>query len=805
MKNRCLIFIFFALLPALLGAQALSEEEAASRALGALASHEGFAAPANPRALHLVYSMRTRADKPAVYVFSQPQGGLIFASADRRLRPVLGYTDAPAAEGESLDALPENMKAWLQTYADDLAALDDNPHMSAVVPSDHGFLYEPAPADKPEVRPLLGVISWDQNPPYNNDCPSLKTTSGQKMPSYAGCSAIAAAQILAYYKYPERGIGQKSYTTQTYAFEESVDFASHTYDWDNILPSYRKGYTKVEANAVAMLVHDVGVAIEMDYAPQGSSAFNSNVVSGLINHFGYNGALTVLSREVYTLAQWEAIIRGELSSGRPCMMTGTNDRGGHAFVCDGYNADGLYHFNWGWSGWSDGFFAITALDPEMQGAGGSAAGYNDNQGLIVGFMPDQGEGATTLPELMLLGGTNAPVVDADTDVEGAPRVICHAYNSGYQTFEGDACIRVFEGDEMRYDGADDVQPDMTVKPGYSGFLRWTVPAEYRRAGLRYEFWQRVKGQTDWQQMLAPVGQPQSIVSQTDESGKVIYLPNPDELTCLTVAAVEPVGKLFAGQKGYFRVTLANDSKAECHSQLLMSNAAGSSMNDYKVVSVPAGEAVTVEVGVTLPKTVGVCKYQFYRRDTDSHLRYIRLSDKTSGKPEEYGFDILNVDGESAPAFTTKNFKLKSSSTVFYEGSLVEASATLRNDGGYGVVEVLTWVFSMPSTEAVEYFGYSKVGLAGGEMKPYNVAFPIYNYTPGKYGLSLQVYPVNNPQAGSEIARLYFSVREGSDGVREVVFDPSESDARFSISGLRLRDCDRPSGVIVEGGRKMLTR
>ena len=33
----------------------------------------------------------------------------------------------------------------------------------------------------------------------------------------------------------------------------------------------------------------------------------------------------------------------------------------HAFICDGYDDNGLFHFNWGWSGSHNGFFAMSAL------------------------------------------------------------------------------------------------------------------------------------------------------------------------------------------------------------------------------------------------------------------------------------------------------------------------------------------------------------------------------------------------------------------------------------------------------------
>ena len=36
---------------------------------------------------------------------------------------------------------------------------------------------------------------------------------------------------------------------------------------------------------------------------------------------------------------------------------------GHAWVCDGYNEENLFHMNWGWGGNDNGYYSIDILNP----------------------------------------------------------------------------------------------------------------------------------------------------------------------------------------------------------------------------------------------------------------------------------------------------------------------------------------------------------------------------------------------------------------------------------------------------------
>lgn len=54
---------------------------------------------------------------------------------------------------------------------------------------------------------------------------------------------------------------------------------------------------------------------------------------------------------------------------------------GHTWILDGYDGEsGLFHFNWGWGGYSNGFFALSVT-------GDNISLYPSNQGMIINIFP----------------------------------------------------------------------------------------------------------------------------------------------------------------------------------------------------------------------------------------------------------------------------------------------------------------------------------------------------------------------------------------------------------------------------------
>lgn len=308
--------------------------------------------------------------------------GYVLVSGDDRMPAVIGYSD----EGKfDADAIPDNMREWLETYAEQVRYVQTHAGVRIQSSTDQTSIGN--------VYPLLGNTKWNQSAPYNNMCPTFNN-NGTTQRTVTGCVATAMAQVMYYHRWPETGTGSNTYIFNLNSDEQqpltlSADFSQSRYDWANMLPSYTGNETTTQNNAVAKLMSDCGVAMDMGYGAS-SGAVTRIAMNRMPKHFRYDKSIKFIMRDAYTLDKWLSIINGELLSNRPVIHTGASNQGGHAFVVDGCNSNGYYHVNWGWNGTSNGYFALTDLTPTDQGIGSSEGGYNLRQGLIYNIMPDRG-------------------------------------------------------------------------------------------------------------------------------------------------------------------------------------------------------------------------------------------------------------------------------------------------------------------------------------------------------------------------------------------------------------------------------
>lgn len=314
---------------------------------------------------------------PAVYVFNAiDEQGFVLVSAEDNARAVLGYSDEGHIDAQNI---PANMRAWLQMYADELARAAKAP---AAADAQRTVEYYPV------VEPLIGNVAWNQDAPYNNHCPIDPNTNQR---SVTGCMATAVAQVMYHHKYPKKGTGTYSYWC---GWENlSVDFSKATYDWDHMLPSYKNGYTQQESDAVAQLMYHVGVACNMWYGSSASGAGMGTGMQALVRHFDYDAAIRVLMKDYMDEEAVMDEIVVELQGSRPVFIEAlTKNDEGHAFVCDGIQADGYIHINWGWGGYGNGYFALSAMNPTNQGIGGASddGAFTEQVTLYTGIQPNQG-------------------------------------------------------------------------------------------------------------------------------------------------------------------------------------------------------------------------------------------------------------------------------------------------------------------------------------------------------------------------------------------------------------------------------
>ena len=322
---------------------------------------------------------------PAVYVFNAVgEQGFVLVSAEDNARAVLGYSDEGHIDAQSI---PANMRAWLQMYADELARAAKAP---AAADAQRSVEYYPA------VEPLIGNVAWNQDAPYNNHCPIDPKTQKR---SVTGCMATAAAQVMYHHRYPEKGTGSYSYWC---GWENlSVNFSEATYDWDHMLPSYKNGYTQQESDAVAQLMYHAGVASNMWYGSASSGAAMGTAMQAMMRNFDYDAAIRVLMKDYMDEEAVMDAIVADLQGSRPVFIEAlTKKDEGHAFVCDGIQADGYIHINWGWGGYGNGYFALSAMNPTNQGIGGASddGAFTEYVTLYTGIQPNQG--GQTVPYLV---------------------------------------------------------------------------------------------------------------------------------------------------------------------------------------------------------------------------------------------------------------------------------------------------------------------------------------------------------------------------------------------------------------------
>ena len=304
-------------------------------------------------------------------------GAFVLVSADDVAHPVLGYSFSrpwPAAPKRAGSYLPSQVSGYLDDLANQIAAaVQQSVAADAEITAEWQELTTLgaplAPKDVPDsVGPLL-TTTWDQGQYYNAMCP--EDANGPDGHVYTGCVATAMAQIINYWGYPVHGRGIHSYDCNYGTL--SVNYDSASYDFEHMPDILTTSSTPEEINAVAKLMHDCGVAANMDYGPAASGTTEINARVALINHFHYSAELSYVSKSYYTEDLWRELLWENINNNRPMLYTGGN----HAFVCDGFNADDYFHFNFGWSGYSDGWYLANAIN-----------GYNSGQTVLVDIFPD---------------------------------------------------------------------------------------------------------------------------------------------------------------------------------------------------------------------------------------------------------------------------------------------------------------------------------------------------------------------------------------------------------------------------------
>lgn len=388
------------------------------------------------------------------YIFNINEKGFVIVAGDDNVKPILGYS----TEGNfNIENIAPNVQKWFEGYKNEIRyILEENIIATSEIQEEWKSLIDIKNNNsilKSSVSPLLQT-KWNQSPYYNEMCPGGSVT---------GCVATAMAQIMKYWNYPAKGSGFHSYNHSTYG-TLSANFGSTTYQWSSM-----PNIVNSSNNAVATLMYQLGVSVNMDYSPQSSGAYviqNSPTPQAcseyaLKNYFGYKNTLHSIERNNYSTIQWLDLLKNELNSSRPILYAGFGTGGGHCFVADGYDNNNFIHFNWGWGGSYDGFFQIDALNPNGVGIGGGSGGFNSDHQAVIGI-----ESPTGVQTFNLALYNNVTPSATTINYGQSFNVTTNIANNGTTTFSGDYTVAVFDNN---YNFVDYVQTltGNTLQGGYA--------------------------------------------------------------------------------------------------------------------------------------------------------------------------------------------------------------------------------------------------------------------------------------------------------------------------------------------------
>lgn len=439
--------------------------------------------------LTVKYTAVSSTGKNCFYVIGGDSGnGYVMVSADDRLPEIIGYSDSGTFDH---DNLPPNMKWWLDEYVRQIDAFLVSPYKYT----------SSRPEDMVPLSPAL-TTKWNQDAPYNMLCP-IDPDTGEI--SVTGCVATAMAQVMKHYSHPLKAEGSRG----------DYSFSGTSFDWKNMLDSYNGTATEEQKKAVATLMLNCGMSVDMDYSSSSSGAQTFKTGNALTEHFGYDNSIRYNLRDYCSEREWEDMIYSDLKQGHVVLYHGRAPTGGHAFVCDGYGGNGFYHFNWGWGGSQDGYFRLFILNPSSGGIGSYDGGYNSSQGCFTGIRPltdPNGKRQTLMvmtgyPKAASESGTHEWAIsfETGTDTEGIFKNAL-SYTSSVQI-----SFRISGKDGVSYSSV--LTPfSAELKPNY-GYKKLTLrlPDNLQDGEYDINIVYRDQSSEEWIDAKAPYGTPQKLL------------------------------------------------------------------------------------------------------------------------------------------------------------------------------------------------------------------------------------------------------------------------------------------------------
>ena len=551
-----------------------------------------------------------------LYVFNVTgDGGFVIVSNDDSTTPILGFGESGSIDPNDL---PDNMAAWLQGYADQIAWLQqqDKQTLNAKINLSGGI--------HNNIKPLIQT-HWNQSKPYYNRCPKI-----DGMMTVTGCVATTMAQLINYHQYPTEAcsaVPGYSFNTKDKdkkTISMTVDtLLATTFDWNNMIANYTPlnpetgkrelAGTFAEQEAVATLMQYCGYAIHMIYGLSqngGSSAYGEAIPYALKNIFGFDGGVRHCYRKNYSYEEWVNLIYNELAGRRPVALGGQSCGGGHSFICDGYkyeNETDYFHINWGWGGSSDDYFVLSVLQPWEQGIGGSSTldGFSYSQDAVIGIRPPVDNNADYCLSLegLHLGGDDATKSSQTFDRDGETggfnsiSIFYSLWNYNYGNSAYDAALQLVDGSgNAVLTSVTAENQAMNWNDKIQGNIFLTIPSDVADGTYYIKVMSRPHGEANWQESFD--GDAYRLTAVISDDGLTINVPIPKDVYPSATLAV--TGNLTKGTEQTVTASFSGTSGAYNGNVVLRVN--GTSVMG-KTLNIAEGGAVEMQFSF-IPKQGG---------------------------------------------------------------------------------------------------------------------------------------------------------------------------------------------------------
>lgn len=656
-------------------------------------------------------------ENPCLYAFNAGDGqGFVIVSGNDAVKSILAFSDKGKFPSEN--EMPENLKYWLEYYSKEISCVvRDNP---SLMPAST----ENVSSATVETGPLLGDIRWGQGNPYNYLCP-YSTTKNEL--SATGCVATAMAQIMKYYKWPVTGTGSNSYSFNTLDSQTrtiSVNFGQTKYKWDKMLDSYGSTATADEDTAAAQLVYHCGVAVNMQYGiPEngGSSATSTDAGLAFKNHFGYDEDLQSYSRMYFTTSTWNNMIIKEIDAGRPVIYSGSSDKGGHTFVCDGYNSDGYFHINWGWDGNANGYYELNILNPDYVGTGGSADGYSQDQEIITGIQKPDNISNPTYNLGIYQKGVSSDTKTISNLSSGTFNLTYGYWNYGLTTFNGSIGAILYK-DGSLYRQLSEYNTMLQTKHG-STSASFTGLSLKNIASGTYQLYIAYKpnGSNTWY-LISGNNFLNNHLNVTI-NGNIATITTPNNNPQLRLAqTIKTEGKIYKGKTCIYDVNIKNDG-SEFYSYLTLKIYSASNSSVYQVldkslVDIQSGQTASLQLTGSLSLSPGnynvIALYDSTNNFSESNYKTI--------SQDTCKMAVITVNSEpGTPVLTlTKKIDL-GGKTTFIKNEEIGINAEIKNTGGCFSDKIITFLFRSSGGYSVGYIGPELFYIDSLETKSINMS------------------------------------------------------------------------------------